>query len=169
LSRAFKTPEFTLTANSTPESICSGYDFSIVALRWAGALIDLVVIAAIFLLPDLLLGNERYQLFLPLWSFIAAAYFPVTEGLTGRSLGKFITRIIVVDEHGRKPGLWKAILRTLTRLVEVNPFLFGAIPAGVTVLVSKKKQRLGDMLAHTYVLKRKDLLSLSKLYSNTLS
>lgn len=137
----------------TPAAIASSYDTSIIVRRWLGCWIDFVTIAAIFLLPDGLLGNQLYQQLLPLWILMAVAYFPVTEGLTGRSLGKWISRTIIVDAHGEKPGIGRAALRTLLRLVEVNPFLMGGIPAGIVAAASKTRQRLGDMAANTYVLK----------------
>ena len=48
-------------------------------------------------------------------------------------------------------------MRTLLRLFEVNPLLLGGIPAAIAVLCSKNRQRLGDMLAGTYVIRTKDL------------
>ena len=63
----------------------------------------------------------------------------------------------MVDNTGRMPGMLKAGLRTITRLVEVNPFLFGGIPDGIAVTMSKRRQRLGDMHAQTYVVQVKDL------------
>ncbi len=149
--------EYKPTPEITPASICETYNNSILVRRWAGALIDLIVLFAMFLVPDYTLGNKLYQELLPVWIIIAMAYFPLTEGLAGRSLGKLITRTIVVNERGQNPGIWKGILRTIPRLIEINPFLLGGIPGGIAILVSKKKQRLGDMLANTYVLKNEDL------------
>ena len=37
------------------------------------------------------------------------------------------------------------------RLLEVNPLLFGGLPAGIAILTSERKQRIGDMLAGTVV------------------
>jgi len=137
----------------TPDAIARSYDTSIIVRRWLGCWVDFIALAAIFLLPDALLGNAMYQKLLPLWIMLAVAYFPLTEGLTGRSLGKLATRTIVVNATGNKPGIARAFLRTLLRLVEVNPLLFGGIPAGLVAMSSKTRQRLGDVAAHTYVLK----------------
>ena len=87
----------------------------------------------------------------------ALAYFPVTEGIWGRSAGKLITGAIVVNEDGDPPGIPKALVRTLLRLVEVNPFLMGGVPAGLCVVATKHHQRLGDLLANTYVVPFKAL------------
>jgi len=143
-----------------PEDISASYDSSIVVRRWGATVIDFLVLIALLLIPDLILGDDLYTKTLFLWIVLAAAYFPVLEGFTGFTLGKLIVRIKVVDAAGGLPGFKKALLRTLLRLVEVNPFLFGGIPAGFTVLVNKKRQRLGDMVAGTFVLKTSDLPNL---------
>src|SRR5437016_8278990 len=88
----------------TPDAIARSYDTSIMGRRWLGCWVDFIALGALFLIPDALLGNATYQRLLPLWIVLAALYFPVTEGLTGRSLGKLATRTIVVNARGEKPG-----------------------------------------------------------------
>lgn len=88
---------------------------------------------------------------------VIAVYFPVLEGLKGYTVGKKLLRIRVVDQHGNLPGIPKAIVRSLLRIIETNPVFLGGVPAGIIALVSKKKQRLGDMLAKTYVVKTQDI------------
>ena len=141
----------------TPDAIARSYDTSIIVRRWLGCWVDFIALAALFLIPDALLGNATYQRLLPLWIVLAALYFPVTEGLTGRSLGKLATRTIVVNARGEKPGIGAAIVRTLLRLLEVNPLLLGGVPAGLVAVASKTRQRLGDVAAKTYVLKSEHL------------
>jgi uncharacterized RDD family membrane protein YckC len=41
------------------------------------------------------------------------------------------------------------------RIIEVNPLLFGGIPAGIAVILSRRKQRIGDLLAGTVVVSDK--------------
>jgi uncharacterized RDD family membrane protein YckC len=74
----------------------------------------------------------------------------------GRSLGKLASGNIVVNESGRIPRLGQTVVRTVLRLLEVNPFFVGGMPAGIVALMSRSKQRLGDMLASTYVIKMAD-------------
>ena len=141
----------------TPDAIARSYDTSMIVRRWLGCWVDFIALGALFLIPDALLGNATYQRLLPLWIVLAALYFPVTEGLTGRSLGKLATRTIVVNARGEKPGVGAAIVRTLLRLLEVNPLLLGGVPAGLVAVASKTRQRLGDVAAKTYVLKSEHL------------
>lgn len=123
----------------------------IVVRRWAGAWIDFLVLALILVVPDWLLGNQLYQDTLAVWLLLLALYFPLTEAYTGRSVGKWVTGTRVVTADGASPGLRRAVIRTLARLLEVNPFLLGGVPAGIAVLASRHSQRLGDMAAGTYV------------------
>lgn len=144
----------------SPAEISSSYDSSIVVRRWLATWIDFLLLASFLFVPDAVLGNQLYQKTLFVWLALIAAYYPVLEGFTGTTLGKLIARVKVVNEQGQTPGIGKALLRTLLRLIEVNPLLAGGLPAGIVVLSSKKRQRLGDMAADTYVLKTSDLARL---------
>lgn len=141
---------------SPAASVAAGYDTSIVVRRWLGAWIDFTVLLSFLLIPDYLLGNAIYRSTLAIWIGLLVAYFPVTEMLFGRTIGKVMTRTRVVDEAGRRPSFLQAMVRTLFRLIEVNPVLAGGIPAGIAVVASRGKQRLGDMAAGTYVLLERD-------------
>lgn len=148
----------------SPESLSSSYNFSIVLRRWGATWIDFLLFLST--------AGLVIKLLVPLsivfwWLWIAGflAYYPLCEGLTGKTLGKLLCRILVVDSRGKIPGMKKALLRTLARLIEANPFLMGGIPAGIIVLLSKTKQRLGDMGAETFVLCTKDLSKLDEASS----
>lgn len=141
--------------------IAATYDVAIVARRWLGAWIDFVVLLGTLLVPDYVLGNETYRATLAVWVVLLVAYLPVTEALFGRSLGKFVTRTRVVNGAGGRPSLVQVIVRSLFRLIEVNPVLAGGLPAGIAVLASRHKQRLGDMVAGTYVLLERDVRRLA--------
>ncbi|WP_457098129.1 RDD family protein [Lysobacter sp. P5_B9] len=137
-------------------AVAETYDGSMVARRWVGAWIDFIVLLLFLLIPDYVLGNETYRATLAIWVGLFAAYFPVMETLFGKTIGKFVTRTRVVNASGEKPSFMQSVVRTLFRLIEVNPILAGGVPAGIAVLVSRHKQRLGDMAARTYVLLDKD-------------
>ena len=140
-------------------SVAEAYDGAIVARRWLGAWIDFLVLLSFLVVPEYLLGNQTYRATLPVWIGLLVAYFPLMEVLLGRTVGKFATGTRVVNASGVNPSFAQSIVRTLFRLIEVNPILVGGAPAGVAVLMSRHKQRLGDMVAHTYVLRSKDLLA----------
>src|SRR5262249_31409832 len=92
-----------------------------------------------------------------LWLLLIVLYYPLLEGLFGKTLGKLLCGLKVVDARGAAPGIGKAVVRTLVRFFEINPLMMGGLPAGIAVLASKKRQRLGDMAAGTFVLKTEDL------------
>ena len=152
--------------NATPRTVVGMAERldagGILLRRWAGCWIDFIVLAALFFLPAVALapaeatasGAGLLLFILPL------AYFPVTETIWGRSLGKLVTGLIVVDKTGARPAFWRVLIRTLLRLVEVNPSLIGGIPAGICVIATKRKQRLGDLAAGTYVIPIKDLAAI---------
>jgi uncharacterized RDD family membrane protein YckC len=135
---------------------------SLLVLRAIGAQIDIFVILMLLILPTTLLGKERltdqvWGYITVFWLVALIGYFVVFEALWGRTLGKLITGTVVVDRDGRAPGFAKALARTLLRVVEVNPVLIGGLPAGIALLVTQRHQRIGDLLAGTYVVRRKHL------------
>ena len=83
------------------------------------------------------------------------SYFYVFEITWGRTPGKFLMGLEVLDVSGLPCTAAQIFVRTVTRLVEVNPILFGAVPAALAIATSKKHQRLGDLMAGTVVVSRK--------------
>lgn len=90
---------------------------------------------------------------------VLTLYFTVMETVYGKTVGKFICKLSVVDANGKKPKFWQSLVRTLTRAFELNPKVLGPAPAFVCLLIAKKRQRIGDLLAKTYVVRDIDLLS----------
>ena len=84
-------------------------------------------------------------------------YYFVPEWVFGTTIGKSLFALRVQQISGQPCSAHQAAVRTLLRLVEVNPLLFGAIPAGIAILSTKRKQRIGDLLAGTIVVHRNDV------------
>ena len=85
-----------------------------------------------------------------LWLGIGLAYYIVMEATSGATLGKRAMGLKVVKQSG-EPMDWQAsIVRNIMRIID--GFLFYLVGA-IAVWVSKSKQRLGDMAAHTIVVK----------------
>jgi uncharacterized RDD family membrane protein YckC len=78
-------------------------------------------------------------------------YSFLSEALWSRTPGKYLQGLVVVDPSGGHCGWRRALVRTLLRVVEANPLLFGGLPAGVAILASERNQRIGDMAAGTLV------------------
>ena len=81
----------------------------------------------------------------------AVVYYIVLEGFTGRTAGKLITGIKVIDaETGGRPGLVSGVVRTALRLIDG---LLGYIVGLIIVVNSDRRRRLGDMAAKTLVVR----------------
>jgi uncharacterized RDD family membrane protein YckC len=81
-------------------------------------------------------------------------YFTLLLGRYGQSFGMMAVKIKAVREASIAPitygaALIRAILLYIVEIPYAIPFLFGAI----LIWTSSKKQRLGDRVAHTIVLK----------------
>ena len=79
-------------------------------------------------------------------------YYVLLEGYLGQTLGKMLLGIKVVrEDNDEVPGLGAAFIRTLLRLIDG---LFSYLVAFISVQISGKNQRLGDMTAHTLVVRK---------------
>ncbi len=77
-------------------------------------------------------------------------YFFVFEALFGRTPGKMILQLRVVRADGRRVGVGGAFIRNLIRPLDL--FFFGLIGAA-SILAGFKRQRIGDRLGHTQVVR----------------
>lgn len=81
---------------------------------------------------------------------VTLAYFSILESSGGgRTLGKLVAGIRVVDISGGRCSFSQALIRNLLRLVDGFAFYLVGI---VLVLMSDKNQRLGDRIGHTVVI-----------------
>lgn len=60
---------------------------------------------------------------------ITLFYYNVFEIFSARTVGKFITQTIVVDENGEKPNHEKILVRSLCRLIPFEMLSFLGMPA----------------------------------------
>jgi uncharacterized RDD family membrane protein YckC len=89
----------------------------------------------------------------PALLFFAAmlAYYGVPEALTGRTLGKavFGLRVVnVADNAPANPG--QVVIRTLLRLIDALPLLY--LTGFVCAAASERTARVGDLAARTAVI-----------------
>lgn len=137
-------------------------DVHVTGRRVLATIVDGVVLAVIFWLFSALFGTTSAEGgevsasvsgFASLVLFVLAfAYYIVMEGYLGQTLGKMLVGIKVVREDtGGVPGLKAAAIRTVLRIVDG---FFFYIVAFVAVLASQKNKRLGDMAAHTLVVRK---------------
>jgi uncharacterized RDD family membrane protein YckC len=88
------------------------------------------------------------------WIIGVLLYFPIMERYFGATLGKLALGLRVVREDGSPLDWQSSILRNVLRLVDgIANYLVGAI----LIWTSPTKQRLGDRVAHTLVVKKNAL------------
>jgi uncharacterized RDD family membrane protein YckC len=97
-----------------------------------------------------LYGAEAYPL-LGAGGVIFLLYFVILEGMWGATVGKMVMKIKVVREDGSACGLMPALIRNILRIIDALPFLY--IIGLIFMSRSDKKQRLGDRVAKTVVVK----------------
>ncbi|MFQ5571287.1 MAG: RDD family protein [Rhodothermales bacterium] len=131
-----------------------GIDFEVAGLgdRVIAALIDYFLLFC-YLIGASILATQvtsmavNVLLFLPYFF-----YFLVCElFLNGQSIGKKLRKLKVARLDGSQPTLGNYLLRWLLRFIDLD-FSFGMV-AIITVFVTGKGQRLGDLAAGTTVVK----------------
>ena len=77
----------------------------------------------------------------------------------GQTLGKKVLKIKVVKIDGYQAGFGDYLIRWFFRLVDIS--IFGGLVGLITIITSKKAQRLGDMAAGTAVITLKNKINIS--------
>ncbi len=123
-------------------------------LAWA---IDLAAIAAILfvmngviLLLSLINSDAATGVYIAVSFAVVLGYGIVLEWFwRGQTIGKRFMRLRVKDERGLKLRFDQVLLRNLLRVVDILPALYMA--GGLSCLLSRRNQRLGDIAAGTVV------------------
>jgi len=131
--------------------------------RLAHFIVDLIIIYTIVFIVFFMIGllNPGYSsesnLFLEqIFPYaIYIGYFLVCESTMQRTLGKFLTRSIVVDVYGNKPSVGAIFGRTLSRLVPFEAFS------------CLGKRGWHDIWSETYVISESELEEIKRLDSGS--
>ncbi|MGZ6281557.1 MAG: RDD family protein [Ktedonobacteraceae bacterium] len=85
---------------------------------------------------------------------IELLYFTLLLGRYGQSVGMMIVRIKVVTEADSSPITYgAALVRTILLIVDAIPYVIPYLLGAILIWTSDKKQRLGDRVAQTIVVK----------------
>ncbi len=129
----------------------AGGDFKLASLsgRFWGQVLDSLVYAAIVGIPFgvwMRMGLEDSNIVLWVAASIAIVCLLFQDALNGRSIGKRLMRTQVIDANSGLPcRLWQSFLRNLSMpILSVIDCIF---------ILGEKKQRLGDKLSKTLVVK----------------
>jgi len=127
-----------------------------IGIRFVSLLIDSIIIGFIIGTIGSILGVDMMERGAAPWSWglfsfiLYIGYYTYLEGSRGQTIGKMITRIKVVREDGSPIDMNQAFTRNILRIIDgIVAYLIGAI----LIWRSDKKQRLGDSVARTVVVK----------------
>lgn len=158
LSTAVKLPEgfslaftihrlFGLLVDLLPFSLAAAF---VLRVNWTDALGEMVVWAFPQAedtgVPEAALG---------MWWLLSVGgytlYCMLLELATGQTAGKRLSRLVVMAENGKRPAAWQTVLRNIFRLLELLPPFW---ILGFFVVLSRNRQRVGDLFARTVVVRR---------------
>jgi uncharacterized RDD family membrane protein YckC len=139
-------------ATTMPSPVFAG-----VGLRFVAVLIDSILLMGVAWAWAALVGgatSEGFELTgLPAvaWMVACALYYIATEARLGATVGKLAVGLRVTLEDGSRLDWRASVIRNLLRVVDAFAFyLVGA----VLVWTSPRRQRLGDRVAGTIVVRR---------------
>ena len=133
----------------------ASFQYQGIGIRAASILIDFVIswIVGLLIISIELNFPQNSMILLfggLLWIAFFLVYYVYMEGSRGQTIGKMLTRIKVVSEDGGKINMNQALIRNVLRIIDAVAFyLVGA----VLIWRSEKKQRFGDSVAKTIVVK----------------
>ena len=147
-------------ASGTPTA--TAVNVHVTGRRVLATIVDGVLLGLLFFVMSMLFGSSSAEggqvnaslngLPFLMYLVLVVAYYVLMEGYLGQTVGKMLLGIKVVREGtGEVPGLQGAAIRTALRIVD--GFFFYLV-AFISVLASAKNQRLGDMVAHTLVVRK---------------
>lgn len=96
-------------------------------------------------------GSAYSETYMTIGGVLFFVYLIVVEAVWGQTLGKKLFGIKVMMQDGRKCTLFGALLRNVFRLVDV---IFGGYLLAIIVMtLTPRRQRVGDLIAKTVVIK----------------
>jgi uncharacterized RDD family membrane protein YckC len=153
----------------TPELVAIEMPLAGIGSRFIALLVDYLIWGAAFTVLALLLtvilpsvlsysqltANWVVAVFILLTFLLNWGYFTLFEAFwNGRTPGKRVARIRVIQRSGRAIGLFESMARNLVRYIDQipGPYVVGVI----TMFVTKQHQRLGDLAAGTLVVRDRE-------------
>jgi len=140
-----------------------------VGIRFVALLIDVIILEIINYILTFLFGGSgvaydastgavtigaAYYAMAGLMLVIALLYFTLLLGIYGQSVGMMLVKIKVVKEADSSPiSYGAAFVRTILLVIDAIPYIVPLLLGAILIWTSDKKQRLGDRVAHTVVVK----------------
>lgn len=119
--------------------------------RHMAAILDNLFAFGLAIMAAKMVDEKQYLLHIGLMVIGYLGYYFVLEAALSRTIGKLMMGLVVVRVDGSRISIRDAAMRTVFRVLEVNPFLLGGLPAAVSIIYSENHQRIGDKVAGTLV------------------
>jgi uncharacterized RDD family membrane protein YckC len=150
----------------TPELVAIQMPIAGIGSRFIALLVDYLI-----WIPGILIVGRIFAFFLPSlnafnklseqWAFAIYlfliflfnwGYFTLFEAFwNGRTPGKRVARIRVIQRSGRPIGLFESMARNFIRYVDQIPFFYAV--GAIAIFATRDHQRLGDLAAGTLVVR----------------
>ena len=148
---------------STTQNVIIQYETASFLLRFVAWLIDTSVLGIFFVILIYILvsfgvfntnSNQVYTILVGVIFVIRYLYSLIIEVITnGQSIGKKIVGIMVIKLNGNSLNTSDYLIRWAYRTIDFGMTFFSV--GTISILMSEKNQRLGDMIANTTVIKLK--------------
>jgi uncharacterized RDD family membrane protein YckC len=165
-------PDWDQLSIETPELVAIDMPVAGIGSRFVALLVDYLiwfvagaVIVFLILLIDPSLSHfskvgEKWAA--ALFTFIPFllywGYFTLFEAFwNGRTPGKRVAKIRVIQRSGRGIGLFESMTRNFLRIVDQFPLVYAV--GAVSILLTRQHQRLGDLAAGTLVVHEREELT----------
>lgn len=151
---------------TTASSRAPKYEYKGVGIRFVAHLIDAILVFVVYLVVGRIIAgvaggttDSGFDLqgipafLLMLITFVVSmGYFIILEAKwNGQTLGKKMVGIRVIAGDGGDPGIQQTTVRNLLRIVDLLPFFY--LLGIILIWTGGKKQRLGDRVADTVVVR----------------
>lgn len=161
---------------TTSQNIDIDYEVAGIGERVSARLIDYAIFYAVFLICMILFAgvtgggsgafnSSSYLILMAVWLGLCVFYDFICEiFFDGQSIGKRSIKIKVISLNGARPTTGQYLLRWAFRIIDFGvTFGSGAL---LTVALSNNKQRVGDMVAGTTLVKTQPKNKLGDLVFN---
>ncbi|OCX50761.1 hypothetical protein BEL04_18685 [Mucilaginibacter sp. PPCGB 2223] len=151
----------------TAQNIDIDYEVADLGERVLGRLADIGIFVGLALvllfLASLTSWNEVFGILLIIVYLVAFVFYDLLCELffNGQSIGKRVMKIKVISIDGSRPSFGQYLIRWLFRIVDFS--IGSGICALIAVAVSQKKQRIGDMVAGTTLIKTKPRVQMDSI------
>ncbi len=163
---------------ASPVALPAGFALASVARRAVAALLDLLPAAVLVgwwfhprlhaALDELAMTTDPAQIdaawpdviFWPSLAFrlVYLAWCIGFELIWSRTPGKWLLGCSVISESGPSVGWMQTVVRNATKLLELELYLPISLPLLLLVFLTRNRQRVGDLLAHTLVVESAPIL-----------